>query len=102
MYDLIFHVAVYYSYRRDSRDEEELEMAKAKKEFKNRVRKMQKHVAALIEIAPAGPHFDRLYALQGHLDELQKDHNEIFREEDPEPLVSQHERKGADSRGIAN
>lgn len=65
-------------------------MAKAKKEFKNRVRKMQKHIAALIDLTPAGPHMEQLYAIQGGLDELKEGQSRIF-EEDPTPLASQRD-----------
>jgi hypothetical protein len=58
--------------------EEELIMAKAKKEFKSRVRKMQKHVRVLIDLAPHEEQRETLYALQGSLDRIEKDQEAYF------------------------
>lgn len=56
-------------------------MAKPKKEFKARVRKMQKHVKALIEISATDWQRQMIYRMQGDLDELTAKLDEQFDEE---------------------
>jgi hypothetical protein len=57
-------------------------MAKPKKEFKARVRKMKKHVIALIDLSPDEAQRTTLYDLQNAIDGLEEGIEKAF---DPVP-----------------
>ena len=59
-------------------------MAKPKKEFKARLRKMQKHVTAMIDLSATDWQRQMLYRIQGDIDQIQESIEEHF--DDPVAL----------------